>query len=163
MHIRNAEKEDIPAILAILNYEILYSTSLYFYNARTLEEQIQWFQEKKKDGLPILVAEKNKEIIGFGTYGTFRPQPASCYTVEHSIYVGKEYRNLGTGKHLLEALILLAKKAKLHSMVGVVDSKNTQSILFHERFGFKNTGTIRELGFKFDQWLDVTFMQLLLH
>ena len=66
------------------------------------------------------------------------------------------------GKLLLLELISLAKIQKLHTMIGVIDSENQSSIIFHEKFGFKTVGIIKESGYKFDRWLDSVFMQLIL-
>ncbi len=68
----------------------------------------------------------------------------------------------GFGKLIMARLIELAKAQGLHTMIGVIDSENKSSILFHEQFGFKTVGIVKETGYKFDRWLDSVFMQLLL-
>ena len=68
----------------------------------------------------------------------------------------------GIGKVLLSELIQLAKTQNLHTMIGVIDSENTNSIDFHKKFGFENVGFIKESGFKFDRWLHSVFMQKIL-
>ena len=70
--IRNANVEDLPQILEIVNHAILHTTSNYLYEVQTLENQLQWFEEKKSKKFPILVADYNGTAVGFGTYGTFR-------------------------------------------------------------------------------------------
>jgi phosphinothricin acetyltransferase len=47
-------------------------------------------------------------------------------------------------------------------MVGGIDATNKDSIAFHKKFGFTENGVLKEVGFKFDQWLDLQFMQLIL-
>ncbi|WP_196889239.1 GNAT family N-acetyltransferase [Aureivirga sp. CE67] len=162
VHLRKATLEDIPGILEILNYEILNRTAIYFYEARTLAQQIEWFEEKLEQKFPVLVAVKNEQIVGFGSFGKFRPKPAYQFTVEHSVYVSKDFQGLGIGKILLEELILIAKNDNYHSMIGVIDANNKSSIAFHEKFGFKEVGVLREVGYKFDTWLDISLMQLVL-
>ena len=66
------------------------------------------------------------------------------------------------GHLLMEELIKIAKVQKLHTMIAVIDSENQSSVKFHEKYGFKTVGIIKESGYKFDRWLDSVFMQLIL-
>jgi phosphinothricin acetyltransferase len=162
MTIRPYKTEDTQAILEIINHNILHSTSLYDYSVRTIEQQKAILEEKIKKGFPVIVAEKEGEILGFGMYSEFRFREAYQFTVEHSVYVAANHLGKGIGKRLLSELIVLAKAQKLHTMIGVIDSENQNSIAFHEQFGFKIVGVIKESGYKFDRWLDSVFMQLIL-
>lgn len=159
---RTYTERDCPAILAIINEAILTSTALYDYHPRTLEQQIAIFEDKISKGFPIIVAEENNQVIGFGYYSEFRFREAYKFTVEHSVYADKNYIGKGVGKLLLTELIELAKGQKLHTMIGVIDSENINSITFHEKFGFEKAGYIKESGYKFDKWLDSVFMQKIL-
>lgn len=160
--IRNYQVKDTKAILEIINYNILHSTALYDYNIRTLENQIAIFDDKIKKRFPIIVAIENEIVVGFGYYSEFRYREAYKFTVEHSVYAHQNHIGKGIGKLLLEELILLAKSQKLHTMIGVIDSENQNSIDFHKKFGFEIAGTIKETGFKFNRWLDSVFMQKML-
>lgn len=162
IQIRTYTDRDCPAILAIINEAILTSTALYDYLPRTLEQQIAIFEDKILKGFPIIVAEENNQVIGFGYYSEFRFREAYKFTVEHSVYADKNYIGKGVGKLLLTELIELAKGQKLHTMIGVIDSENINSITFHEKFGFEKAGYIKESGYKFDKWLDSVFMQKIL-
>lgn len=153
---------DCEAILNIINFNILNSTALYDYKARTLEQQITIFEDKLKKDFPIIIAEQNNTVIGFGYYSEFRFREAYKYTVEHSVYVANEHHGKGIGHLLLSELISLAKKQKLHTMIAVIDSENQNSVKFHEKYGFKTVGIIKESGFKFNKWLDSVIMQLFL-
>lgn len=162
IQIRTYTITDCPAILAIINEAILTSTALYDYHPRTLEQQIAIFEDKISKGFPIIVAEENNQIIGFGYYSEFRFREAYKFTVEHSVYAAKNYIGKGIGKLLLTELIQLAKAQKMHTVIGVIDSENLNSISFHEKFGFEEVGYIKESGYKFDKWLDSVFMQKIL-
>ncbi|WP_395056414.1 GNAT family N-acetyltransferase [Flavobacterium sp.] len=159
---RFATIEDMTSVLEIVNHEILHSTSIWDYDIRTLEQQISILRNKKEDNFPFIVAEKESKIVGFGTYGSFRFKVGYRFTIEHSVYVHKDFHGNGIGKLLLLELISLAKAQKLHTMIGVIDSENQSSITFHEKFNFKTVGIIKESGYKFDRWLDSVFMQLIL-
>ncbi|RXR19373.1 N-acetyltransferase family protein [Flavobacterium amnicola] len=160
--LRPATLNDMPAVLEIVNYEILNTTAIWDYDIRTLELQIEILKEKQSKNFPFLVAEKEGKIAGFGTYGTFRHKIGYRFTVEHSVYVHKDFHGNGIGSTLLNELIEIAKIQKLHTMIGVIDSENHGSIAFHQKMGFENAGHIKQTGFKFDRWLDSVFMQLML-
>jgi phosphinothricin acetyltransferase len=162
IQIRAYQTDDTGAILEIINHNILHSTSLYDYSVRSFEQQKAILEEKINKGFPVIVAESSGEVVGFGMFSEFRFREAYQFTVEHSVYVAENHLGKGIGKLLLSELILLAKSKKLHTMIGVIDSENENSIAFHEQFGFKIAGVIKESGYKFDRWLDSVFMQLLL-
>lgn len=160
--IREYQKSDAAAILDIINYNILNATALYDYTIRSLEQQESILESKIQSGFPVIIAENNGEVVGFGMYSEFRFREAYKFTVEHSVYVNQTNQGLGIGKLLLTELIQLAKKQGLHTMIGVIDAENQNSIDFHHQFGFKTAGIIKESGFKFGRWLDSVFVQLIL-
>jgi len=161
-NIRQATEKDLEAILEIVNYNILNTTSIYDYEPRTLTQQKVIFDDKVKSHFPLIVVEVDNEIGGFGTYGTFRFKEGYKFTVEHSVYVALNHQGKGLGKLLLSELITLAKKQKRHTMIAVIDAENQNSVAFHKQFGFETVGIIKESAYKFDKWLDTVFMQLLL-
>ncbi|MBP9848962.1 MAG: N-acetyltransferase [Flavobacterium sp.] len=160
--IRDYQIQDCKAIIEIINDAILNSTALYDYNIRTLNTQEAIFEEKLQKGFPVIVAESNNEVVGFGYYSEFRFREAYKFTVEHSVYANKNAIGKGIGKLLLNELIETAKKQNLHTMIGVIDSENTNSIDFHKKFGFEEVGFIKESGFKFDRWLHSVIVQKIL-
>ena len=160
--IRPYHLEDTAVILDIINDAILNSTALYDYNIRTLAAQKAIFEEKLFKGYPIVVAEINGEVVGFGYYSEFRFREAYKFTAEHSVYAHKNHIGQGIGKLLLTELISLAKQQNLHTLIGVIDSENTSSIDFHKKFGFEEVGFIKESGYKFDRWLHSVIVQKML-
>jgi len=162
INIRPYKTEDTQAILEIINYNILHSTALYDYVIRSYEQQKKILEEKISKNFPVIVAELDGNVVGFGMYSEFRFREAYKFTVEHSVYVNQELNGKGIGKLILQELIALARKQKLHTMIAVIDAENQSSVEFHEKFGFKTVGIIKESGFKFDRWLDSVFMQLIL-
>ena len=160
--IRPYELKDTQAILDIINFNIINSTALYDYNIRTYEQQKSILDDKLSKDFPVIIAEIDSEVVGFGMYSEFRFREAYKFTVEHSVYVNQNFHGKGIGKILLQELIRLAKEQKLHTMIAVIDEENQSSIEFHEKFGFKIVGVIKESGFKFDRWLHSVFMQLIL-
>ena len=159
MEIRDAGEPDLPGLLAIYNDVIATSTAVYSYLPVTLEERLQWWRTRVASGYPVLVATDQSAILGFATFGDFRAWPGYRFTVEHSVHVRADRRGQGSGKRLVEALFPRAAALGKHVMVAGVDAANAASIRFHERLGFEQVGHLREVGYKFDRWLDLVFLQ----
>ncbi|MBT79953.1 MAG: GNAT family N-acetyltransferase [Alteromonadaceae bacterium] len=150
-------------ILSILNEVIVSSTAIYDYEQRTIADIAKWFQSKKEGGFPVLGLEAaSGELVAFASYGSFRNWPAYKFTIEHSIYVKKGYRGFGFGDAILSSVVDDARKNGFHALIGGIDIENTASIKFHEKHGFVNKGTLKEVGYKFNRWLDLGLYQLIL-
>jgi phosphinothricin acetyltransferase len=158
--IREAVEKDLESILEIYNDAILNTTAVYSYKAQTLEERKKWFDKKRRDGYPLLVFEEGGKAVGFASFGPFREWPAYKYTIEHSVYVHKDYRNRGIATMLMEEIIKAAEERGYATLVAGIDSANGGSIKMHQKMGFKHSGTITKAGFKFGKWLDLAFYQL---
>lgn len=159
---RLATEKDLTKILWIFNDVILNTTAIY-QNAIMTEGDIKaWWEIKKTLKLPVFVAELNEEVVGFTSYGPFRQREGYRRTVELAIHIDPRYRRQGLGKKLLSMLIEKAKVDKLHVMIAGIDSENVGSIILHENLGFEICGELKQVARKFDRWLDLTFMQLIL-
>ena len=147
-------------ILEIFNDAILNTTALYEYEPRNREFIKSWFDDKKNRQHPIIGAiNDHDELMGFATFGLFRPHPAFKTTIEHSVYVHQAHRGQGAAKLLLTQLIKLADMEGYHVMIGAIDGQNIASINLHEQLGFEKNGHLYQVGFKFNQWLDLVFYQ----
>jgi phosphinothricin acetyltransferase len=163
MNLIRCDETHAEPVLAIFNDAIVNSTALYDYKLRTTEMMRAWFENKRKGNFPVLgLIADDGELMGFGSYGTFRAFPAYKYTVEHSVYVAAKFRGQGLGKRLLHEVVSAATEQEYHTLIGVIDSQNAVSIGLHRKLGFYHAGTIRHAGFKFGRWLDVDFYQLIL-
>lgn len=152
----------MPAILEIYNDAVLHTTATYDLEPQSLEQRTAWFEQRTRQGFPVLVAEVAGTLAGFGAYGPFRDKPGYRYTVEHSVYVATTTRGRGIGRALLTELIRLARAAGNHAIVGGIDAENEGSLRFHLALGFVEVGRLQQVGRKFDRWLDVIFVELLL-
>jgi phosphinothricin acetyltransferase len=128
--------------------------------AHTLDDRIQWYEKKKQEGYPLLVFEENNKAVAFATFGPFRTWPGYKYTIEHSVYVHKDYRNKGIGMNLMKEIIRIANEREYQTLVAGIDASNESSIKIHEKLGFELAGIIKKAGFKFGKWLDLAFYQL---
>jgi len=154
------QKRHAAQILVIFNDAILNSRALYDYKPRTMEMMTAWFDAKLKGKFPVIGIENDSgDLMGFGSYGTFRAWPAYKYSVEHSVYVDTRFRRQGVGKRVLQELITAAPGQDYHILVGGIDATNSVSIRLHESLGFVHCGAIRQAGLKFGRWLDLSFYE----
>jgi L-amino acid N-acyltransferase YncA len=160
--IRPYRESDAAAVREIINDSILNTFHNYDYEPKSLDEVAGLFAEKINDGFPVLVAERDGTLAGYASFGKFRAKPGYNKTVEHSIYLTKAAQNQGLGGTLMSQLIEIARNEGYHVMIAGMDSENLGSYRFHERLGFKEVARFPEVAFKFDKWLTLVFMQLIL-
>ncbi len=160
--IGDARSADLPGLVAIYNEVIATSTAVYSSVPVTVEERTQWWQGRCAQGYPVLIARDAAGVAGFATFGDFRAWPGYRFTVEHTVHVRADQRGRGTGTRLVQALFPRASALGKHVMIAGVDAANAASIRFHERLGFTAAATLREVGYKFDRWLDLVFLQRML-
>jgi phosphinothricin acetyltransferase len=150
-------------ILGILNDAIVHTTALYEYQPRPFASMRGWFDVKARSQYPVLGAiDGDGLLLGFASYGPFRPHAAYKYSIEHSIYVHRDHRGRGIGRTLLGRLLEVATEQQYHVMIGGIDRDNVASIALHEKHGFEAAGIIRHAAYKFGRWLDLAFYQRVL-
>jgi phosphinothricin acetyltransferase len=158
--IREAEENDVRAMVAIHNDVVLTTTAVWNETPRTEAEQLEWLNTKRSQAFPVMVAVDGGELLGYCSYGQFRAWYGYRFTVENSIYVHREYRRRGIARELLHALIARARAQKLHVMIAGIEAENRASLQLHESVGFMKAAHLHEVGFKFNRWLDLVLMEL---
>jgi len=160
--VRLAERRDAEAIRAIYNLEVLESTVTFDMVPRTLDEQVAWIDEHSGGHPAIVALDGAGTVVGFASLSPWRDRPAYSGSVEDSVYVHREQRGRGVGRLLLEELVRLGRDHGFHTVLARIVGGHEASIALHERCGFAGVGVEREVGRKFNQWLDVVLMQRLL-
>lgn len=110
----------------------------------------------------VLVIEDGAAILGFAYSGAFRPRPGYAHTRETSIYLDPHAGGNGLGKLVYSELLSQLRVDGMHLAVAVVAQPNPASVALHEKLGFELVGTLREVGRKFDEWVDTRWYQLAL-
>lgn len=159
--IRLARQDDLAAISDIYNHYVMRSTCTFQTEPETLADRAAWFAQHD-EAHPVTVAELDGEVVGWGSLSAFHTRCAYRYTVEPSIYVRHDRVGLGVGSALQADLIDRARAAEHHSLVGLICTDNTASLALADKAGFVQVGLLREVGHKFDRWLDVAYVQLML-
>jgi len=160
--IRPASEADLPAVLAIYNDAVATTTAIWNDHLSDLDGRRDWWQDRVSQGFPVLVAEMDDVCIGYATYGHFRPNDGYKHSRELSVYVAAQQRGKGIASRLMEALEGHARAHGVHVLIGGLEAENTASLALHEKQGFTQAGHLKQVGRKFDRWLDLVLMQKVL-
>lgn len=159
--VRHGTEDDLPAMLEIYNDIILNTTAVWHNEQHTPEMRREWFLTKKQQGHPVFVADEDGVVVGFSTFGPFRPWAGYRFTVENSVYVAAQKRGKGIAKLLMPPLINAARDLNVHAIVAGIEASNDASVALHEKFGFIEVAHFKEVGYKFDRWMDLKFLELI--
>lgn len=159
--LRDATPSDGQALAEIYNYAVQHTTAIWNETCVDAQNRAVWVQARQDAGFPVLVAlSAQGVVVGYASYGPWRLFEGYRYTVEHSVYVHAQCQRQGIGLVLMRALIECAKAAQLHVMVAGIEASNQASHQLHTKLGFEEAGVMKEVGTKFGQWLDLSFMTL---
>ena len=161
VHIREANISDVPAMAEIYNQAILETVATFDLVPQSMEDREIWFA-KYGGQYPLIVAEIEGKIAGYSSLSAFRDKEAYARTTELSIYISPTSQGNGVGKLLMEEILKRAKSLHHHVVIGGITGGNEVSVRLHKRFGFEFVGAFKEVGYKFDEWQDVHFYQLIL-
>lgn len=160
MSIRMATIHDLPAIVSIYN-EFIDTTVTMDTIPATIEDKTRWFNNHSAE-YPITCFVMDTGIIaGWSSLSKWSEKLGYKGTVENSIYVSRKFHHSGIGTKLLTDSIKKAKSLDRHCIVSRIDAENTISISLHQKYGFQKIGLMKEFGFKFNRYIDIVLLQLL--
>ena len=160
MLIRDVQAEDFEQIQAIYAYHVLHSTATFEEVPPSITEMRHRYDDIQQAGLPYLVAVLNEQIVGYAYAGLYRSRAAYRFTLEDSIYLARGQIGKGLGKALLKELLVRCEQGPWRQMIAVIAGLDKhESIGLHRALGFVHAGTQVATGYKFQQWIDVVFMQ----
>lgn len=160
--IRPATASDAPAIARIYNHYVLNTVITFEEEAVSDRQMAERIAEVNSAGFPWLVSEHEGQVLGYAYVTKWRERSAYRFSAHSSIYLAQGTGGQGLGSELYQALIAILKQKGMHLLIGGITLPNPASVALHERFGFKKVAQFEEVGFKFNQWLDVGYWQLLL-
>jgi L-amino acid N-acyltransferase len=159
--VRLAGIDDLGPINDIYNYYVNRSTCTYQESLESIEQRQDWFAQHGPDH-PVTVAVDGDQVVGWGALSRFHARSAYRFTVENSVYVDHRYQRRGIGDAILSDLIVRARTLGHRTIIAGIDGEQAGSIAIHARHGFVHAGHLKAVGYKFDRWLDVIYMQLTL-
>jgi L-amino acid N-acyltransferase YncA len=162
VRIRLAEVSDAQAIRAIYNHEVTTATSTFDLVPRTVEEQVAWLEARSGAFSAIVAVDADDVVVGFASLSPYKERAAYRTTVEDSVYVHRDRNGEGIGRRLLGHMVDVARVSGFHAVMARIEASGAASRALHARCGFELVGIEREVGRKFNHWLDVAVMQLVL-
>ena len=160
--IRLAVAGDAAAIRSIYNLEVTTATSTFDLVTRSLADQEAWLAARAGAFAAIVAEDEAGAVVGFASLSPYKERAAYRTTVEDSVYVARDRGGQGIGSALLSHLVGIARSSGFHAVMARIEASGSASRALHERCGFELVGIEREVGRKFNKWLDVAVMQLLL-
>jgi phosphinothricin acetyltransferase len=159
---RTATEADLADIAAIYNHAVEHTLATFDLEP---PDRDYWLAKLAGDhpGDHLLVAvDGSDSVVGYAYSWSYRPRPAYNLTRETSIYLDSSVRGKGVGRMLYPALLQTMAVSGVHTAVALVALPNPASQRLHEWCGFDQVGHMREVGYKFDQWIDVAWYQKML-
>ncbi len=158
MTVRRAVAADAAGVADIWNHYIRETTVTF----NPVEKRLAEVEAAIAERPAFFVAETDGGIGGFSCYDAFRPGPGNIRTKEHSILLAPQARGRGFGRLLLGAVEDHARAAGVRSLFGGVSAENAEGRAFHARMGYAQVAVLRDVGWKFDRYIDLVLMQKLL-
>lgn len=152
--VRTAAETDLPDITRIYNYAIKHTTATFDIEPKSIEDRCNWLYSHSDDH-PLIVAVIDDRVVGWAELKPFGTRKAYEHTVEDAVYVDCNHQGRGIGSALLARLLDIASERRHHAVLSLIVGGNNSSIRLHEKFSFELVGRMREVGRKFDQWLDI--------
>jgi L-amino acid N-acyltransferase YncA len=162
MLLRLATLDDAAAIRDLYNVEVETSTATFDLVVRSLDEQRAWLAARS-GAFSAVVAVEGTEVIGFASLSPYKERAAYRTTVEDSIYIRRDHQGRGVGRTLLSHMVDVAAASGFHTVMARIEASGTASRALHAACGFELVGVEREVGRKFNRWLDVAVMQRMVH
>jgi L-amino acid N-acyltransferase YncA len=159
--IRPAMSQDAAAICAIYNHYIAHSIITFEETSVSADEMAGRIAEISAS-LPWLVCELDGSIVGYAYASPWKSRCAYRYSVETTVYLAESVTGKGIGSQLYSALLADLRGRSLHSVIGGVALPNAASVALHEKFGFEKVAHFKQVGWKFDRWIDVGYWELML-
>jgi phosphinothricin acetyltransferase len=161
--IRTAQLADAAPIAEIYNREVTSSTATFDLVERSIDQQRQWLADRSGAFAAIVAVDgATQQVVGFASLSPYKERAAYRTTVEDSVYVAREHGGRGIGKLLMEHLIATARESGFHAIIARIEATGDASRGLHAACGFALVGVERQVGRKFNRWLDVAVMQLML-
>jgi phosphinothricin acetyltransferase len=162
MTIRAFEPRDAASVARIYNHYVLTSIVTFEEAAVADSEMAQRLTETTAAGLPAVVAERDRDVIGFAFASKWKGRCAYRHSAEISAYLAAGHAGRGIGSALYDRLLPLLERHGVHAIIAGIALPNPASVALHEKFGLRQVAHFKEVGFKLDQWIDVGYWQRIL-
>ena len=157
-HIRQAEPADAEQLLQIYS-PVVKNTCTSFELTPPTENEFALRIATSIESHEWLVMEEAERLIGYAYATPHRSREAYKYSVETSIYIHNDYSRKGVGKKLYKALFVSLQSRNFHNAYAGITLPNEASVALHKSLGFEAIGICREIGFKHNEWQDVSWWQ----
>lgn len=160
--IRPATARDAEAIVRIYNYYILNTVVTFEEQVVSANEMAKRVESVQSAALPWLVSEQHNRVVGYAYAGQWHRRSAYRYSAECTVYLEPDATGRRLGTELYDALFPILRSKGVHTVIGGISLPNDASVALHEKFGMSKAAHYKEVGFKFNRWIDVGYWQVVL-
>lgn len=157
IEIRLAEEKDLPHILEIYAPYITQSKISMEYTVPELDEFVERYRNITQF-FPWIVCLINNEIIGYAYASHAFSRMGYQWDASLTVYITKEFHKQRIGISLYQSLFEILDLQGMVNLYGIISNDNKGSIHFHEKLGFQTEAVFHNSGYKFGEWVDVTWM-----
>ena len=157
--VRAAIPPDSADMAAIYNHYVTETVVTFEEEPIPAEEISHRVDEVRSAALPWLVAEEEGRVVGYAYARPWNPRSAYRFSAEITVYLAHDRTRRGIGSKLYDHLFRILQARGIHAVMGGIALPNEASVALHERFGLRKVAEFREVGFKFDRWIDVGYWQ----
>jgi phosphinothricin acetyltransferase len=158
--IRLATADDLPAIVAIYNHEVVSGVATFDTEPWELATRATWLASHDPVRHPVTVLAEAGRVLGWASLSEWSTRCAYARAAEISVYVHHEHRGRGLGRALLADLIARGGAAGLGVLLARIEASGAASLRLHRSVGFHDIGIMRRVGEKFGRILDVALLEL---
>jgi L-amino acid N-acyltransferase YncA len=147
MTLRDANEDDLPAIVAIYNAAIPGRTATADTQPVTVDERREWFARHDPKRRPLWVAEVEGEVAAWiGLSSFYGGRPAYDATAEVSMYVAPAYQNRKLGRELMQRMIAACPRLGVTTLLAMYFDHNEPSCRLCAALGFEQVGHLERIA-----------------
>lgn len=162
MPVRDVTNADAAALADIYNHYVAHTIVTFEEAAIAADEMLRRIDDVRGSALPWLVAEEDGRVVGYAYATRWRMRSGYRFSTEVTVYLSPDNGGRGLGSQLYTELFARLRARGVHAVMGGIALPNEASIALHEKFGLQKVAHFRQVGFKFDRWIDVGYWQAVL-
>ena len=143
---RNADIQDLPAIVATYNATILSRMVTADLEPASVRSKTIWFNSHNLKTRPLWVIEQEGKYAGWISFTDFKSRHAYYKTAEIGIYLESIMQGKGLGNYCLDYAIKQCPTLNITNVVGLIFGHNEPSLKLFYKHGFEKWAHLPQIA-----------------